>query len=239
MLCLVLSLLITTLVKSDWSCDWKGPFDVSRDHRMERDELVKFAKDLNVENWNENENWTTKTTSFCYFHGICCTQDENSTNRVSEIHLERNNLSGRFSDSFAMNLPLLRILNVHLNDVKNFPSNIASLTHLNEAKFGRNPICGTIPHEFSSLTQLTKFNCNFCCLTGTMPDSMFENMSNLEETFWDGNSLTGTLPSSLARLESLTKISFNLNSMRGPLPNLCELRNLHDCRLGSDQSFEA
>ena len=175
----------------------------------------------------------------CLYIYNCFTHWDTDTNRVTEIHLERNNLRGNFSDSFAKNLPLLRVLNVHLNFVENFPSNIGSLIHLNEAKFGRNPICGTIPQEFSSLTQLTKFNCNFCCLTGTTPDNMFENISNLEETFWDGNSLTGTLPSSLTRLKSLTKISFNLNNLRGNLPNLCELQNLHDCRLGSDQSFEA
>ena len=63
----------------DWSCTSKGPFDVTNDHHVEREELVKFAKDFDVENWLENENWTSTSTSFCNFHGVCCSQDENST----------------------------------------------------------------------------------------------------------------------------------------------------------------
>jgi hypothetical protein len=237
---LVLLVLFTTFQSSrgDWSCITKGPFDTSKDHSTDREELLKFAQDFHVENWNENGNWSDLDRSFCDFQRVCCVRDDVGMNRVSELHMERNNLSGSFSDTFSKNLPFLRVLNFHLNNVENFPPEVYRLTDLNEAKFGRNPICGTIPSEFSKLVRLKKFNCNFCCLTGKMPDNMFENMTMLEETFWDGNALTGTLPSSLTKLKSLSKISFNLNNIYGSLPNLCEIQNLHDCRLGSDQDFE-
>jgi len=36
----------------------------------------------------------------------------------------------------------LKVINVHGNEVTNFPPNVSALVDLREAKFGRNPICG-------------------------------------------------------------------------------------------------
>ena len=114
-----------------------------------------------------------------------------------------------------------------------------TLTELREAKFGRNPICGTLPAAFGSLTKLTKFNCNFCCLVGGFPD-IFRNMPDLEEAFWDGNNFTGHIPPSMAQLRNLSKLSLNLNSFSGPIPaGFGKLTSLtDDCRIGSDTDFK-
>jgi polygalacturonase len=95
-----------------------------------------------------------------------------------------------------------------------------------------------VPLEFKELRNLTKFNCNFCCLSGTFPD-VFKDKPFLEEIFWDGNNFTGTIPASVGSLSALTKVSFNLNSFRGgAVPEgLSELPLLHDCRIGADTDF--
>jgi hypothetical protein len=161
--------------------------------------------------------------------------------RVTEIHVERNGLRGRFPDNFTASFPLLRVLNVHLNNMTNFPPRVDLLAALEEAKFGRNPICGDATRAlagFRNLSKLTKFNCNFCCLTGEFPGSVLRNKPRLTETFWDGNNLTGSIPQEVAGLRSLSKISFNLNSMSGDAPaGLCQLPLLQDCRIGSDVDY--
>ena len=224
---------------SDWTCidpveDWR----LENDHEGDRQELMNFANGMGFEGWCDGtDNWFNDSVSMCKWAGICCKDfGDGAGSRVTEIHAERNCLKGSFTDSFV-SMKEIKVVNVHLNNVTNFPPNVARLVHLREAKFGRNPICGTVPPEFKYLSNLTKFNCNFCCLSGDFPD-VFYNKPLLEETFWDGNNFTGTIPSSVGTLNALTKVSFNLNNFIGAAPEgLCNLPLLHDCRIGADIDF--
>merc|ERR1711974_336530 len=113
---------------------------------------------------------------------------------------------------------------------------MGKMPKLQTAQFGRNPISGTLP-AYSFGPQLTKFNCNFCALTGQFPD-VWHNFPKLAEFFWDGNGFTGSLPPPLGSLTGLEDVSFNLNSFTGPIPaGLGSLRRLEDCRIGGDTDF--
>ena len=82
----------------------------------------------------------------------------------------------------------------------------------------------------------SRYSCNFCALTGTVPD-IFANFPDLLHTFWDGNALSGSLPSSLGspNLKKLCCVSFDINRMSGAVPpGLCDLPALNDCRIGAD-----
>ena len=235
-----------------WSCALPGPFDVRDDAPADRAALAAFARSAGWPAWTDgSRNWLDAGYSMCAWDGICCARDDGSADgprqrqrllRVAEIHVERNGLHGRFPDNFTASFPLLRVLNVHLNNMTNFPPRVDLLTALEEAKFGRNPICGDATRVlagFQNLTKLSKFNCNFCCLTGAFPGAVLRDKPNLSETFWDGNNLTGSIPEEVAGLRSLSKISFNLNSMSGDVPaGLCRLPLLHDCRIGSDVDYK-
>lgn len=227
----------------DWKCNetvsgGSGAWSRADDSPEDREELEKLASAMDFPSWEIKRNWLDPHVSFCGWLGLCCEIDAKGQNRVTEIHLERNTLSGRFPPTFHRLSTHLKVLNVHLNNVTAFPSRIESFRELRQAKFGRNPICGTVPVGFAQLSKLTKFNCNFCCLHGTFPPLMFANMPQLEETFWDGNNFSGPLPPSIVHLKAATKVSFNLNSLSGPLSEeLCDLPLLHDCRIGSDASF--
>lgn len=223
-------------VFASWSCEESGPFDMNKDHKGDREELEKMADALNYKDWSENRDWKNGALSMCAWDHVCCETDADGKYRVTQLHNERIGMKGAFPDTFHR-LSHLKVLNVHLNYVTNFPSNISALTELREAKFGRNPICGEVPVGLAQLTKLTKLNCNFCCVSGQFPD-VFYNKPDLQEVFWDGNDLTGTIPPSLGALTGLEKISFNLNSLTGPIPkSLCDLPLVHDCRIGSDTDF--
>lgn len=229
----------------DWVCNetasdggYPRTWVRANDFVADRAELERFAKVMDFPSWESKRSWLEPSVSFCDWLGLCCEVDADGHNRLTEIHLERNRLTGRFPPTFTRFSMRLKVLNVHLNNVSNFPHAIEKFTQLRQAKFGRNPICGELPPGFAKLTKLTKFNCNFCCLNGTFPANVFADMPELEETFWDGNNFSGPLPPSIGALKVLTKISFNLNSLSGPLPDsLCGLPLVHDCRIGSDTSF--
>eukprot|EP00937_MAST-01D_sp_MAST-1D-sp2_P003903 g3903.t1 len=231
--------LLCPLAVFAWDCEnEQAQWNRSDDFPADRAELLKFATGMRCSEWYDGTtNWMDDAVSVCDWDGICCAPIPGKGNRVTEIHVERNGLRGAFAASFAPTLTELRVLNVHLNNVTNFPPRVAVLTHLREAKFGRNPIHGTVPVGFASLHNLTKFNCNFCALSGQFPD-VFGALPHLEESFWDGNNFTGTLPTSLGSLSSLTKLSFNLNSLTGSVPaGLCGLALMQDCRIGSDTDY--
>ena len=222
-----------------WGCALLPPFARSDDHAGDRAELTRFAHAMNVSNWYDGtRGWLQVNLSVCDWDGICCERDQNGALRITEVHVERNGLSGAFPDTFTAGLPRLQIINVHLNNVTNFPARIELLVGLREAKFGRNPICGTVPAGFAALSALEKLNCNFCCLSGPFPGAVLRDKPRLQETFWDGNNFSGSVPVEAGELPALTKVSFNLNSMSGRVPaGLCDSTGLEDCRIGSDTDY--
>jgi hypothetical protein len=162
---LVLSPLIT-LGASDWSCaDAQRKWERSKDHPSDRAELFSFAKATAVQNWTDGSRaWLNESSSVCEWEGVCCVPFA-GLSRVTELHVERNGLTGAFPPTFTK-MSKLRVLDVHLNNMTNFPPGIEKLNELQQAKFGRNPICGTakeVLSGFAVLTNLTHFNCNFCC----------------------------------------------------------------------------
>lgn len=233
----LLSLMLHNSLSLD--CTWGGNYPGDRtfgekDDPDNRKALQDLAEAMDYKSWISNKGWMDMF-SFCGWESVCC-EKHSSGNVVTELHLERNQLKGSFPESFKK-LTRLKVLNVHLNSITNFPPDIGSMTDLRQAKFGRNPICGQVPAEFGNLKQLQKFNCNFCCLHGQFPD-IFDGMNQLHETFWDGNNFTGTIPTSIGTLKNLTATSWNLNSLTGSVPaGLCDLPSLDDCRIGSDTDF--
>ena len=57
-------------------------------------------------------------------------------------------------------------------------------------KLGRNPISGELP-LIKTFSKVIQFNCNFCALSGTFPDTIFDYMPSLQISYWDGNGFTG------------------------------------------------
>ena len=235
MLLFSLSSALDCLYGHDKSFDW----DMSKDNKSDREEMKKLAKALHFQEWHANENWDmlmSDEKSMCDIDNVCCEKMQDGSNRISELKLERNNLKGRIPDTFYR-LSNAKIVEFHLNFVTNFPDKLDQMPQLRQAKFGRNPICGQLP-KWKFGPQLTKVNCNFCCLEGNFPD-IFYNLPLLEESYWDGNAFTGSLPESLNNLTGLTKVSFNLNSFTGKIPEkFCALPLLTDCRIGSDTNFD-
>jgi hypothetical protein len=83
-----------------------------------------------------------------------------------------------------------------------------------------------------------RYNCNFCALTGTFPDTWSVNkFPRLTQFFWDGNGFSGTLPGSVGSLKALTTLSLNINNFEGKFPvSFCKT-TAPDCRIGADHGY--
>lgn len=80
-------------------------------------------------------------------------------------------------------LTALQNLQVHGNVMTgSIPQELGQCTQLQVLKAGRNPFTGTLP-TFTGLKKLQKFNCNFCALEGTFPDTL-KYMPELQQAFW-------------------------------------------------------
>ena len=94
----------------DWACNASASngsrWDRANDDVADREELEKLAAAMGFPGWESKTNsktgktWLDPRSSFCEWLGLCCERDEEGRNRVTEIHLERNNLSGTFPSTF-------------------------------------------------------------------------------------------------------------------------------------------
>ena len=55
-------------------------------------------------------------------------------------------------------------------------------------------------------------------LTGSIPESLFLNMTSVEDLRCHGNSLTGSISSAIEKLHDLTLFSAHDNSISGTIP---------------------
>lgn len=243
---LLLIALFHPAMGKDCTVGESGGFVAMEDNKIDAEEMKKLHGALKAKSWLSHQRNTSKWDAFmsgfgsmCNVEGVCCVKHgDGGGNRVVELYWERNKLKGSFPDTFYKMDQIVN-MDFHLNFIKNFPPKLSKMPKLKSAQFGRNPICGAIPDDFMNFgPQLTKLDCNFCCLSGSFPD-MFGNLPNLEELYMCGNNFTGHLPPTLSNLSGLTKTSFNLNSFTGPVPaGLGILPLLHDCRIGGDTDFK-
>jgi hypothetical protein len=92
--------------------------------------------------------------------------------------------------------------------------------------FEHRGLIGTLPSEFSLLTDLEWIDFTANSLTGTIPDS-YGSLTNLVEITLAENQLNGTIPSSLGQITGLLNLDLSENSFTGTLPpSLGQLSNL-------------
>ncbi len=174
----------------------------------ERDALEALYQDTDGDNWTNNRNWLSNA-SLDSWHGV--TTDRNG--RVIELDLSENELNGTI------------------------PSELGSLTNLEELNLSQNQLSGTIPLELGSLNNLTTLSLFDNRLSGGIPSEL-GNLSNLELLALFENNLRGTIPTELAELDNLRWLMLSGNQLSGSIPSeLSKLTNLgwlylSDNRLG-------
>jgi hypothetical protein len=189
-----------------------------------------------IAKWKNTDGWEENNRDPCDgWYGIIC--DEND--RVTEIHLQRNQLSGIFPPEVSFlaadgpratgagALIRLEIFNNEL--LTNHPEDdswVATLeSSLEVLNYRSTSFRGPIPKLPSSLVE---FDCSYTFHSGPIPESSFENLNDLTLAILDGNSYNSSVPTIFGNLPSLkyfyireASLTGDLSYMRG-MPSIVE-----------------
>jgi len=180
---------------------------------VQRDALIAIYEALDGPNWNNNENWGTRT-ELSTWHGVTIDGDGNPIRLV----LLYNDLTGQIPPLELLKLEHLQTLNLSYNEniTGPIPPQLGDMKSLRRIFLHHNSLTGTIPQELSKL-DLDSLNLHLNELTGTIPDWLGDQ-ENLELLNLWGNNLTGGMPESIGNIDGLSYLSVFRNSLSGRLP---------------------
>ena len=142
--------------------------------------------------------------------------------------VEHNHLSGQFfqSDVFKSN-STLKMLQIRDNFFTGtLPSEINSLTKLEDFRFDKNQFAGTLPY-LNELTDLMYLKGSNNLLNGTIPNFFSHGMSHLKVIDLTDNDLTGKIPYSIGSLDKLERLYLGSMYLSGTIPySFWKLSNL-------------
>ena len=202
----------------------------------ERSDLMKLHAAMGGENWTNSSNWGT-SLPLERWYGIAV----DSAGRVTEIKLNRNDLSGEIPPEIRY-FPQLRLLRLDYNELEGeLPGEIGELTELRRMDMDGNNFTGSIPPEIGNLVKLEELWMGGNEMSGPLPPEM-GNLANLRilhlyEARFDGSipeefgelaelrllriedtRIDGTLPATMGGLEKLNTILVAGNQLSRPPP---------------------
>ncbi len=214
----------------------------------ERSDLMKLHEAMGGASWTDNTNWGTDAPLADWF-GIAV---DSTTGRVTQISLNRNNLSGTVPPEIR-HFPHLRVLRLDYNQLEGeVPPEIGELTELrrmdidgNEFKgqippeigklvnlrvlwIGGNQMSGPIPPELGKLDSLRILHLYDARFDGSIPEE-FGALTELRLLDISDTRLDGPVPGALGALKKLQLLDLTGNRLPGPLP--AELGQLDSLRI--------
>ena len=203
----------------------------------ERSDLMKLHEAMGGASWTESANWGTDAPLGNWF-GIAV---DSTTGRVTQIDLNRNNLSGTVPLE-VRHFPYLRTLRLDYNQLEGeIPPEIGELTELRRMDMDGNEFKGRIPPEIGNLVNLRTLWMGGNQMTGPIPPefgkldslrilhlyearfegSIPEEFGALTELLWldvSDTRIDGPIPESLGALKKLQILELSRNRLSGPLP---------------------
>ncbi|MDE0393201.1 MAG: hypothetical protein OYK82_00330 [Gammaproteobacteria bacterium] len=172
-------------------------FAVTVTEHPDRAALIALYEATDGPNWRNSDYWLTDAP-LGRWYGVSARADD----RVSELNLSANNLSGEI------------------------PPEIGNLTNLGWLSLSNNDLSGPIPPEIGNLARLENLYLP-SNLSGPIP-SEIGNLARLENLYLGGN-LSGPIPPEIGNLARLENLDLGGN-LSGPIPpeigNLTRLKSL-------------
>ena len=171
--------------------------------KAECEALVALYNSTNGSGWGLSENWLTGPTVGNWY-GVTVT-----SGFVSQIDLESNHLSGSIPTELGT-LTNLEDLNLYGNNLTGIiPAELGNLSKLWSLDLGGNQLSGSIPAEVGNLGMLERLWLGANLLSGTIPAEL-GNLSTLQsfDLSFGNNQLTGSIPMSFLNLVSLDEFYF-------------------------------
>ncbi|GFP83551.1 probable inactive receptor kinase rlk902 [Phtheirospermum japonicum] len=160
--------------------------------------------------WN-----TTAGAAPCSWDGVTC---DDTANRVVELRLPGDGLSGQLPANIIGGLTELRALSLRENSLSGeIPPDIASCTQLQDLHLQGNAFSGVIPASFFTLGNLVRVNLAGNSFAGNLSPG-FNSLTNLTTLYLENNRFTGSLPD-LHSLDGLMNFNASFNGLIGSIPS--------------------
>ncbi|XP_023772279.1 probable inactive receptor kinase At1g48480 [Lactuca sativa] len=158
--------------------------------------------------------WTTTQQTPCNWPGVQC---DNTTNRVTALHLPGVSLSGRIPLGIFGNLTKLKTLSLRFNALSGpLPSDLSSCLDLRNLYLQGNRFSGLFPENlFSSLRDLVRLNLAGNNFSGEI-SSGFNNFTRLRTLYLENNQFSGSLPD--LNIPNLEQFNVSFNNLNGSVP---------------------
>lgn len=179
----------------------------------ERSDLMKLFEAMGGENWTRSTNWGT-SAALDEWYGIAV---DDETGRVTEIDLNRNNLSGTIPPELRF-FPELQLLRFDYNRLEGeIPPAIGELTELRRMDIDGNEFKGSIPAFIGNLVKLEELWMGGNQMTGPIPPEM-GNLASLRELHLYDARFDGSIPDEFAALSELLLLDISDTRIDGPVP---------------------
>ena len=185
----------------------------------QRDILVDLYNSTGGDNWTDNTNWLGAEGTECSWYGVQCDGDSN----VTHLNLDRNNLVGNIPSEIGSLSSLQQVFMGGNQLSGTIPSSIAQLENLNGIWLWGNQFNGSLPAFFSQMTQLRNLALGSNQFSGSIPES-YGDLVNLVELNLAYNQLSGSIPASLGNLVNANAINLRDNQLSGAVP--AQVQNL-------------
>lgn len=194
----------------------------------DRDILMALYEATGGENWTNHENWGSDLP-LSEWYGVTTEMIEPQTKagepveRVVELHLSENNLTGELPAALG-GLTELRYLNFHYNNLTgNIPAELGNLSKLEGLGLQMNSWTGVLPEELGNLKELTYLGISSDYFDAQPFPDWLCTLTRLDDVRLSCN-FTGNLPAAIGNLTSLWYLDLSSNQLSGELP--AELFNL-------------
>jgi uncharacterized delta-60 repeat protein len=180
--------------------------------------------------WTTTTNWTVPGVPAAMRFGVKVEDD-----RVTEIRMPKNNVSGSIPDFVMQNLRTLRVLDLNDNRIAGaLPQTLSSATNLEILRLGGNRFMGTLPPNMAALTRLRELDLANNLLSDTLGQCW--SLTALEHLNLRGNRFTGRISLDVVRLVNLIVLDLGQNQLFDTLPAVIgNLRALQTLRLGGNR----
>ena len=180
--------------------------------------------------WTTSTNWTIQGVPAAMRFGVKVDGD-----RVVEIRMPKNNVSGSIPEFVMQNLRTLKALDLGNNRIGGaLPQALAQASSLEILRLGQNRFTGTLPQNMAALTRLRELDLSDNLLSDTLGQCW--TVTGLESLNLSGNRFTGRISRDVARLANLLTLDLSRNLLSDSIPpEIGTLQQLKSLRLGGNR----